>query len=228
MSRLSHIALRAFAATCLPMMLLAPTAWASSGGFGSKNEGAVMAIGVGSSGTVPLKLALFATDEARKIDVPGYFRVDAQPQRAFSARPSLDSGSAFSNFGMHGGYMGLDMGPLCLGAGFGFDFYTVGVRDLGPKFPKGSRLLVAFGLEAAVGLRISSWGRLLVTLQADVASGDGFDGFSRRGVTADLMIGFGSSGFALLLSAEGGSFSNGKGVDFGGGQVTIGIGADSN
>ena len=46
---------------------------------------------------VPLKLALFATDEARKIDVPGYFRVDAQPQRAFSARPSLDSGSAFSN-----------------------------------------------------------------------------------------------------------------------------------
>ncbi len=220
---------RGIVAALAPLLLLvAPPARASSDGFGRHNEGAVMALGVASTGTIPAKLALFATSEGNRIDVPGYFRVDMQPQRVATDRPKLKEGGAYSNFGMHGGYMGLDLGPLCFGAGFGFDFYTVGVGTLPKPLPSGSQLLVAFGLEAAVGVRLFSWGRLLLTLQGDIASGSGFDGFGRRGVTADLMIGFGSSGVSLLLSGESGTFSNDKGVSFSGGQFTVGIGVGSN
>jgi hypothetical protein len=209
-------------------LLLAAAPAAADGGFGTRNEGAFMGLGLASSGTVPTKVALFATDKGRRIDVPGYLRVDVQPQRMFTARPALDEGSAFSNFGMHGGYMGLDLGPLCFGGGFGFDFYTVGVRDLGAKKISGSEPTVTLNLELAVGLRVGSYIRLLTTMQFGTAMGLIEQSAARTGFTADLMFALGRSGIALFVSLESGSFSSDAFDSFGAGQATFGIAVGSN
>lgn len=202
---------------------------AADGGFGRRNEGAFAGLGLASTGTVPMKFALFATEQGRKIDVPGYARADVQIQRLFTARPDLGRGQAYSNFGMHGGYMGLDLGPLCFGAGFGFDFYTIGIpRDKEPARVEATPL-VAFGVEAALGLRIGTFARLLVTLQAQIGSSQRTDSVSRMGLTTDLMIGLGSSGIVLFLSGETGSIANeDELLQLGGGQVTLGLGIGSN
>lgn len=209
--------------------LLTPGVAAASSGFGDHSEGAYAGLGIGTSGTVPMKLALFATDKGRRIDVPGYFRVEAQLQRAVMDRPKLDGGAAYNNFGMHGGYMGLDLGPLCFGAGFGFDFLTVGLEEVGPKKVSGSHMVLAFGIEGAVGLRLSSYVRLLLTLQYDVAKGSVVDDMTRTGFTADLMFAIGRTGAVIFVSLENGGYSNKDGsIDFSAGQATIGLGIGSN
>ena len=200
-------------------LLVAPAAHAGLG-FGEAHDGGFIGPMLGSSGTFTFRVSGYgAGDDA---DETGYARWDFQPWRAFTDRPKLSSGSQYDNFGLHGGYMPLDIGPLAFGAGFGFDFLTVGVPKL-DNLDAGSYLLVPFGLEVLVGLRLWSWSRVLFSLQGQVVGGSDFEANGKRtGLTLEWFFAFGESGFYLLLAGETGSFDMG-GQSFAAGQGLIGL-----
>jgi len=202
-------------------VLWSPAALARDVGYGDANEAAYGGLLIGTSGTLTLRLSGYGVgDDA---DEQAYMRWDAQPWRLFTERPELSSGVQLNNFGMHGGFMPLSLGPLGFGFGFGFDFLTVGVERLDDKHKGGTLLMVPFGLEAAVALKIFRANRLLVTYQYQLVGSSDFDNTPRRqGFTAEWYIGLGRSNFYMLLSAEFGTFKA-DGHSFGAGQALAGI-----
>lgn len=209
---------------CLALLgcaLLASPAHARSSGYGEHNEAAFGGPLYGTSETLTLRLSGYGVGD--DVDTAGYMRWDIQPWRLLGERPELASGVQLNNFGMHGGFMLLELGPLGLGVGFGFDFLTVGLEELDSKHPAGSYMMVPFGLEVAAALEVFSFSRLLVTYQLQVAGCDSFDEtLKRQGFTAEWYVAFGSSNIYMLLALEYGSFQ-GDGHEFGAGQALAGL-----
>jgi len=188
-------------------------------GYGDPHDGGFIGPAIGSSGTVTFRVSGYGVGD--DVDETGFVRWDFQPWRIFG-RVDQSAGSQYSNFGMHGGYMPLELGPFGFGVGFGFDFLTVGVPDTA-KHEAGTYLAVPFGLEAAVGLKMWGWGRLLFTRQGQAVGGSDFDSTgTRTGMTLEWLIAFGESGFYLMLAGETGGFEF-DGESFAAGQGLVGL-----